>query len=166
MQLYTGALGRKKKRGRLATDVSSGPIFITKKHTLKKKKEKKRNAIPPKESTHIHQGPLTSLSPQWRVCCPSSLSRPSVANISVVPLPEGGNPSLNSSQAEENARVVSSRRRKVRNPQLVYVRLFLSCANKYKNLPFPKGIFLFIVSVAPQSFLRRTSERLTCPFCR
>ena len=29
IQLCTGALGRKKKRGRLATDVSSGPIFLT-----------------------------------------------------------------------------------------------------------------------------------------
>ena len=32
IQLCTGALGRKKKkRGRLATDVSSGPIFLTEK---------------------------------------------------------------------------------------------------------------------------------------
>ena len=39
MQLCTTALGRgKKKRGRLATDVSSGPIFLTKERTFKKKK--------------------------------------------------------------------------------------------------------------------------------
>ena len=30
LQLCTGALGRKKKRGRLAIDVSSGPVFLTK----------------------------------------------------------------------------------------------------------------------------------------
>ena len=37
---YVLGLWGEKKRGRLATDVSSGTIFLTKKHTKKKRKEK------------------------------------------------------------------------------------------------------------------------------
>ena len=39
MQLCTGALRRKKKKRKMATDVSSGPIFLSK----KRKKEKSRS---------------------------------------------------------------------------------------------------------------------------
>ena len=38
--MYWGFGEKKKKRRRLATDVSSGPIFLTKKHTFKKEKNK------------------------------------------------------------------------------------------------------------------------------
>ena len=35
--MYWGIREEKRTRGRFATDVSSGPIFLTKKHTLKEK---------------------------------------------------------------------------------------------------------------------------------